>query len=164
LTEVNRIVTCGFCFAGRFATRLVWRRVTLNERIELLRSDLAAQRTVPERLAWLVARSRSLPAPPPELRGDANLVPGCLSKLWLTAELRAGRCWFQSDSDSQVVRAVAGALCGLASDSAPAEILAAETDLPARLGLDRLLTPNRRAAQSRIWERIRAFAATHAPP
>lgn len=60
------------------------------------------------------------------------------------------------------MRAVAGLLCELADDQPPAAILAAPPDLPRQLGLDRLLTASRRAAQSRVWEHIREYARRHA--
>lgn len=123
--------------------------------------ELAARGPAPARLAWLVSRARRQAPLPPEYRTDAHLVPGCLSRLWLVAEFRDGVCRFACDSDSEVVRAVVGLLCELASGLPPGEILAAPPDLPTRLGLDRLLTANRRAAQSRVWALIRDFARAH---
>lgn len=134
----------------------------LADRLEALRAELAARAPDAARLAWLVELSRHRPPPPPGWHQDAGLVPGCLSKLWLAAEFHGGRCRFACDSDSQIVRAVAGLLCELADNLPAAEILAAPPDLPVRLGLDRLLTVSRRAAQARVWERIQAFARSHA--
>lgn len=134
----------------------------LPARIEALRVALRRQPTLPARTAWLVEQSRGTPALADAERIDRHLVPGCLSRLWLVAEEREGRCWFRGDSDSQIVRAVAAALCALASGCTPEELAAASADVPAQTGLDRLLTTNRRAAQSRVWEFIRRFAADQA--
>lgn len=134
----------------------------IEERVRELAGRLAACGAAPARLAWLIARARTRPPLPPELRTDTRLLPGCLSRLWLAAEFRDGRCHFACDSDSQVVRAVAGLLCELADDLPPAAILAAPPDLPQQLGLDRLLTASRRAAQARVWEHLRDFARQHA--
>jgi len=137
---------------------------SLEERRRALEAELSARGPAAARLAWLVERARARPPLPPEARTEAHQVPGCLSRLWLVGELRAGRCRFACDSDSQVVRAVAGLLCELADDLPPDEILAAPPDLPVRLGLDRLLTTSRRAAQARVWTLIRDFARAHASP
>lgn len=136
----------------------------LADRCQTLAAGLRARHPAAARLAWLVERARQRPPLPDPLRTDDRLLPGCLSRLWLVTELSEGRCRFRCDSDAEVVRAVAGALCELLDGLAPAEALAADPDLPARLGLDRLLTLNRRAAQSRVWETLRAFAARHAAP
>lgn len=135
---------------------------TWQERADAVAAELAARGPAPARLAWLVTRARHQAPLPPECRTDAHLVPGCLSRLWLVAEFHDGVCRFACDSDSQVVRAVAGLLCELASGLPPGEILAAPPDLPIRLGLDRLLTANRRAAQSRVWTLIQDFVRAHA--
>lgn len=134
----------------------------IEERVRELAGQLSGCGAVPARLAWLIERARRRLPPAAGLRSDAHLLPGCLSRLWLAAELREGRCRFACDSDSQVVRAVAGLLCELADNQPPAAILAAPPDLPRQLSLDRLLTASRRAAQSRVWEHIREFARRHA--
>jgi cysteine desulfuration protein SufE len=135
---------------------------SLEERRRALEAELSARGPAAARLAWLVERARARPPLPPAARTEAHQVPGCLSRLWLVSEVCDGRCRFACDSDSQVVRAVAGLLCELADDLPPGEILAAPPDLPVRLGLDRLLTASRRAAQARVWTLIRDFARAHA--
>lgn len=91
-------------------------------------------------------------------------MPGCLANLWLVAETRAGRCYFQCDSDSQIVRAVAGLLCDFYSGHTPAEILAMEPDFLEQVGINQHLTANRRNVLSRVWERILACAQKAATP
>jgi cysteine desulfuration protein SufE len=95
---------------------------------------------------------------------DAHLVPGCLARLWLIAQFREGRCFFGCDSDSLVVKAIAGLLCDFYSDQAPGEILAHDPRFLAPLGITQHLTPNRRNALSKVWDRIRGFAESNAPP
>jgi len=133
--------------------------MTLAEKREEIAAALARSRNAAERLTWLVERAEQRPRLDPVARTEGHLVPGCLSKLWLVAECLEGHCRFACDSDSRVVRAVAGLLCELATDCTPEELLAAGSDGPVGLGLDRFLAPNRRATQTRVWERILAFAA-----
>jgi len=66
------------------------------------------------------------------------------------------------DSDSLVVKAIAGLLCDFYSGQPPAEILAHDPRFLAPLGITQHLTPNRRNALAKIWERIRQFAADNA--
>ncbi len=95
---------------------------------------------------------------------DANLIPGCLARLWFVPQFRDDRCFFACDSDSLVVKAIAGLLCEFYSGHAPAEILAHDPKFLAPLGITQHLTPNRRNALSKIWERIRQFAEQNTPP
>lgn len=127
------------------------------KRDELL-AQLGGFRHPQERLQWLVEQARLRPALAPELRAEAHRVPGCLANLWLVIEWREGRCWLQCDSDSQIVRAVAGLLCEFYSGQTPAEILAMEPGFLEPVGINQHLTANRRNVLSRVWERIRTFA------
>src|SRR5665213_2276727 len=86
--------------------------------------ELAALKYGQDRLAFLVEKAKRRPPPAPELRVEENLIPGCLAKLWFVAEFCDGKCFFDCDSDSLVVKAVAGLLCEFYSGHAPAEIVA----------------------------------------
>lgn len=115
-----------------------------------------------DRLARLVAWARTVPRFDDTLRVDSNLVPGCLSKLWIHAELTDGVCRFSADSDSQVVRALALLFCGRLSGRPPAEILSGPTLGWEELGLGQLLTSNRRNSLSRMKDHLLAFARSRA--
>ena len=139
--------------------------MNLAEKQVELTSQLAALKNGQDRLAFLVEKAKQHPSLPLEFRADANLIPGCLAKLWFVSQFRDGNCVFVCDSDSLVVKAIAGLLCGFYSGSAPADILAHDPKFLAPLGITQHLTPNRRNALSKIWERIRQFAEqnlTHA--
>ena len=132
--------------------------MTLAEKQQQLSAGLAALKNGQDRLAFLVERAKKFPSLAPELRKDANLIPGCLAKLWLVPEFRDGRCFFVCDSDSLVVKAVAGLLCEFYSGQPPVEILAHDPAFLAPFGITQHLTPNRRNALARVWEHIENFA------
>jgi len=132
--------------------------MNLAEKQVEITSQLAALKNGQDRLAFLVEKARQRPPLAGEFRGEENLIPGCLAKLWFVAKFRDGKCFFDCDSDSLVVRAIAGLLCEFYSGRAPAEILAHDPGFLAPLGITQHLTPNRRNALSKVWERIRQFA------
>ena len=136
--------------------------MNLAEKKVELTTQLAALKNGQDRLAFLVEKARARPPLAPELRVADNLIPGCLAKLWFMAAFRDQKCFFDCDSDSLVVKAVAGLLCDFYSGHAPAEIFAHDPKFLAPLGITQHLTPNRRNALSKIWERIRQFAGAHA--
>jgi cysteine desulfuration protein SufE len=140
----------------------LFRAVNLAEKQVQLAAQLAALKNGQDRLSVLVDQARKRPPLAPELRVDENLIPGCLAKLWFVAHFRDGQCLFDCDSDSLVVKAIAGLLCEFYSGHAPAEILAHDPGFLAPLGITQHLTPNRRNALSKIWERIRQFAEGNA--
>ena len=136
--------------------------MTLAEKQAQLTAQLAAFKNGQDRFAFLVERAKKIPPLPAEWRVEKNLLPGCLAKLWLVPECRDGKCFFVCDSDSLVVKAVAGLLCEFYSGHTPAEILAHDPKFLAPLGITQHLTPNRRNALGKVWERIREFSQINA--
>jgi len=134
----------------------------LAEKEVQLTAQLAALTNGQDRLALLVEWAKKHTGFAPEFRTDEKLIPGCLAKLWFVAHFRDGKCLFDCDSDSLVVKAIAGLLCDFYSGQPPAEILAHDPRFLAPLGITQHLTPNRRNALAKIWERIRQFAADNA--
>lgn len=132
--------------------------MTLVEKQAQLTAELAAFKNGQDRFAALVERAKKNLPLPPESRIEKNLLPGCLAKLWFVSEFRDGKCFFACDSDSLVVKAIAGLLCEFYSGHTPAEILAHDPQFLGPLGITQHLTPNRRNALAKIWERIQEFA------
>jgi len=138
--------------------------MTLAEKQAQLTAQLAALKNGQDRLALLVEQAKRKPTLPPELRTEINLIPGCLAKLWFVARSNDGKCFFNCDSDSLVVKAIAGLLCEFYSGYSGADILAHDPKFLAPLGITQHLTPNRRNALAKVWERIRQFAGDSSQP
>lgn len=131
---------------------------TLAEKRDALCAGLQALRDAQERLNFLVVRARQRPGLDASQKTGAHRVEGCLSKLWIVPRFADGRCWFTADSDSQIVKAVAGLLCEFYSGHPPTEILTIDPSFLGPLGINQHLTPNRRNALAKVWEVIRGFA------
>jgi cysteine desulfuration protein SufE len=136
--------------------------MTLAEKQSELTTQLAALKNGQDRLALLVEKAKSRPPRAPQFRVEENLIPGCLAKLWFTAEFCDGKCFFEADSDSLIVKAIAGLLCDFYSGCEPKKILVHDPKFLAPLGITQHLTPNRRNALAKIWENIRQFAEANA--
>jgi cysteine desulfuration protein SufE len=132
--------------------------MSLAEKQLQLTAELTALKDGQNRLAHLVEKAKQRPPLAADQRLDSNLIPGCLAKLWLVPQFRDGNCFFACDSDSLIVKAIAGLLCDFYSGHAPAEILTHDPKFLAALGITQHLTPNRRNALSKVWERIQQFA------
>jgi cysteine desulfuration protein SufE len=137
---------------------------TLAAKQQALREALSQPHGPQQRLAWLIEQARLRQPLDAAGRTDAHRVEGCLARLWLVAQFRDGRCHYQCDSDSLIVKAIAGLLCDFYSGHTPGEILAHAPAFLSQFGITQHLTPNRRNALSRVWETIRAFALAHRDP
>ena len=135
--------------------------MTLIEKQHAIAARLAELRNVQQRLNWLVDQARARPALPRELCTETHRVAGCMARLWFVAEFRDGACHFQTESDSLIIKGIAGLLCDLYSGESPADILAHDPTFLAEFGIHQHLTPNRRNSLARIWDEIRRFAKAH---
>lgn len=98
-----------------------------------------------------------------EERITSNLVPGCVSKVWLVLRPQAdGTVNVIVESESPALAGIAALFCRVYSGSPPAEILATEPEFIERLGIDRHLTPTRtrglRRLREMLVERVKVLA------
>jgi cysteine desulfuration protein SufE len=134
----------------------------IQKQRELL-AKLAAIQNAQERFSFIVEQGKRQPALDASLKTDVHRVEGCLSKLWLTSEFKDGKCYFQADADSVIVKSMAAMLCDFYSSHRPEEIVSIDPSFLGQVGITQHLTPNRRNALSRVWDKIRDFAAARLP-
>lgn len=132
--------------------------MTLEEKQSDLRERFGVIPDPQERLAALVNRRPRVAAVTEAERVDANLVPGCVSRVWLVGGRREGRLWLRLSAEAAVVGGLAAFVAELFEGSDPAEAEHFECTLLDDLGIARLLTPTRRHGLEKIGERIRAIA------
>jgi cysteine desulfuration protein SufE len=135
--------------------------MTLAEKKQELVDDLSLLPSAQDRLMYVVDRAKKSPQLPEELRTAETRVEGCLSNLWFIPEFKDGKCNFRVDADSHIVRGIAVVLAEFYSGHSPAEILQNDPAFLSTVGITQHLSPNRRNGLSRLWEKIRGFAAEH---
>lgn len=108
---------------------------------------------------YIVDQSKKAKHLAAEYQTDAYRVEGCLSNLWFVPSYRDGLCYFDVDADSHIVRGIALVLARYYSGEAPVEILKNDPSFLSEVGITQHLSPNRRNGLSRLWEKIRGFAA-----
>ena len=90
---------------------------------------------------------RAASAFPDSARDERHRVQGCVSRVWLIADVGDGadpKIHLQGDSDAHIVRGLVAIMLALYSDRRASEIDAIEAEETLRsLGLDEHLTPQR---------------------
>lgn len=130
--------------------------MTADERQCCLVEDYAAIDDPRERFQLIVETAASGAPPFPEAsRVAANLVSGCVSRVWLaTLSETSGSVAVRIDSESPAMRALGALLVRIYSGSPPREILETEPVFVERLGIDRHLTPTRLRGLRRLREEL----------
>ena len=116
-----------------------------------------------DRYRYIIDLGRKLSPLDEAAKTAENLVPGCISQVWLTSRIEDGRLRFAADSDSTIVKGLIAIVLMLHDDRSPAEILALDvSDLFDRLGLSSHVTVNRRNGFYSMLGKLRAYAESNA--
>jgi cysteine desulfuration protein SufE len=140
--------------------------MTADDRQRGIIEDYALVDDPRERFQLLVETAAAgCPPFPEEARHEGNLVPGCVSRVWIATSARPdGSIAVWIDSESPALRALGALFARIYSGSPPPEILATEPVFVERLGIDRQLTPTRLRGLRRLREEIVARALAPCDP
>ena len=132
--------------------------MSIKEKQTQLVETLAVLPDAEEKFRWLMEAGDNYPAIDPRHRVEGNLLPGCVSQLWLYPELRDGRCHFEMDADAKISKGIAALVCGVFEGETPADVAAAEMGFMEEAGLAQMLSSNRSNGLTNLRRRIREFA------
>ena len=93
-----------------------------------------------EQLLWY---AKKLEAMPEEGKIEENKVQGCVSQVYITADLEDGKIWYKGDSDAQLVKGLVALLIEGLNGLTPNEIIEVTPDFIEETGLNVSLTPSR---------------------
>lgn len=120
-----------------------------------------------DRYEHLIELGKDLPLIAPERKTDDNLVRGCQSRVWLSAEYRAstplsaGTVHFTADSDAMITKGIVALLVRVFNDRTPQEILGASTEFIDKIGLRAHLSPNRANGLSAMIDQMKRYALAY---
>ena len=78
------------------------------------------------RYELLIEYGKKLKPLPESDKTDQNLIDGCQSKVWLTAQLQGGVIHFTGDSDAVLVKGIVALMLQVLNDHTPKDILSAD--------------------------------------
>jgi cysteine desulfuration protein SufE len=136
--------------------------MSLAEKQRQLVAKLAIIEDPHERLAALMSRAKSIPAPEAAQLTEENRIQGCQSRVWLTAEFDGAACHWRMQSEAPMVKALVGLLCELYEGAAPVDVLHTEPTLFETLGIVRMISGTRIAGLASVRGRMKQFAAAFA--
>ena len=96
-----------------------------------------------QRYQQLLAYGKKLDPIPEGDKVAANKVSGCISQVYIAADLQVGKVVYRGDSDAQLVKGLVAFLIEGLNGLTPAEILQISPDFIAETGLTVSLTPGR---------------------
>lgn len=118
-----------------------------------------------ERYDYIIDLGRELPALDGALQTEEHLVQGCMSTVWLIAQVDSGesrQVQIQADSDSIIVKGLIVILLAHYDGKPATEILKSDpVKLFEQLGLNQHLSPQRRNGLFSMVKRLKQLATDH---
>lgn len=111
-----------------------------------------------DRYSLLIDLGNALPPFPAEQKTPQNLIDGCQSSVWFTAEMKDGKVMFQGDSDAILVKGIVALLIRVLSEHTPQEIVDADLYFIDKIQLREHLSPTRNNGVLAMLKQMRLYA------
>ena len=114
-----------------------------------------------DRYSLLIDYGNGLENFPQEDKNDTNLIDGCQSKVWFTAQMQDGKVIYHGDSDAILVKGIVALLIRVWSGHTPQEIVDSELYFIDAINLREHLSPTRSNGLNAMLKQMRLFALAY---
>lgn len=97
-----------------------------------------------------------------QYKTNQNLIEGCQSRVWITAQMKDGKVHFGGESDAIIVKGIVSLLFRVLNNQTPSDILNNELYFIKEIGLQEHLSPTRSNGLVSMLKQMKLFAATFA--
>ena len=111
-----------------------------------------------DKYALLIELGNSLSPLDEQFKVESNLIEGCQSRVWLHAEYRDGKVFYQAESDAVIVKGIVSLLIKVLSGHTPREILDTHLYFIEQIGLTEHLSPTRSNGLLAMVKQMRLYA------
>lgn len=114
-----------------------------------------------DRYQYLVELGNGLESLPESDKTDQNLIQGCQSRVWLTAEYKDGRIIYHGESDAIIVKGIVSLLVNVLSGNTPEEIINSDLHFIDHIGLKEHLSPTRSNGLLAMVKQMKLYALAY---
>ena len=111
-----------------------------------------------DRYSLLIDYGNGLEPFPEEDKNDENLIDGCQSKVWFTAQMQDGKVIYKGDSDAILVKGIVALLIRVLSGHTPEEIVNTQLYFIDEIQLREHLSPTRSNGLNAMLRRMIEYA------
>lgn len=136
--------------------------MTINDIQDEIIDEFSAFDDWMDRYSLLIEYGNGLAPFPESDRTEQNLIDGCQSKVWFTAEMKDGKIIYHGDSDAILVKGIVALLIHVLSEHTPQEIVDADLYFIDRINLREHLSPTRSNGLVAMLKQMRLYALAFA--
>ena len=135
--------------------------MTINELQDNVIEEFSVFDDWMDKYALLIDLGNSLKPLDEKYKTENNLIEGCQSRVWLQADYKDGKVFFQGESDAVIVKGLVSLLINVLSGHTPDEILNSELYFIEKIGLKEHLSPTRSNGLLSMVKQMRLYAMAY---
>ena len=114
-----------------------------------------------DKYEYIIDLGKKLPPLDPKYKTDENRVRGCQSSVWLVADYKDGKLFFQADSDAVIVKGLISMLIRVLNKRTPDEIMEAKMDFIREIGMTTHLAQTRSNGLLSMVKQMKHYALAY---
>tara|TARA_B100001094_G_C18058277_1_gene733663 strand:- start:705 stop:1121 length:417 start_codon:yes stop_codon:yes gene_type:complete len=132
--------------------------MSLKEAAEELVQDFDLFEDWADKYEYIISLGKDLPNMKAEKKVEDNVVKGCQSLVWLTAEAKNGKVFFEADSDAIITKGIIALLVKVFNGQPASEIVNNDLFFIDQIGLKEHLSPNRSNGLVAMIKKMKTYA------
>lgn len=112
-------------------------------------------------IGYLMELGEKLPEMPESLKTEDNIVKGCQSKVWLTADESDGKLHFQADSNTAITKGLVSLLVSILNNGKIDDVLNADLYFVHKIGMNRFIGTQRSNGFLSMIKQIKMYALAY---
>lgn len=132
--------------------------MTIKEKQKEIINDFEFLEDWEQKYEYIIDLGKQLKGLSEEKKTEENIIKGCQSKVWIDAELKDGKLFFEADSDGILPKGIASLLVSIYSGHSAQEILDSNFDFISEIGLQEFLSPSRANGLMAMTKQIKFYA------
>lgn len=110
---------------------------------------------------YIMELGQKLPEMPEPEKTEENIVKGCQSKVWLTAQLENDRIFFKADSNTAITKGLVSLLIRIYNGQTPDNILTSDLYFMNKIGMERFIGTQRSNGFAAMIKQMKLYALAY---
>ena len=135
--------------------------MTIKEKQQETVETFAFMEDWEQKYEYLIDLGKELKGISDDKKTDDNLIKGCQSKVWIDADFKEGKLYFNADSDGILPKGIIALLVSIYSGHSNQEILDSDFKFIEEVGLQEFLSPSRANGLMAMTKQIKFYAVAY---
>ena len=135
--------------------------MTIKEKQQEIVKDFEFLEDWEQKYEYIIDLGKELKGIPDDKKSDENLIKGCQSKVWIDAEFRDGKLFFDVDSDGILPKGIVSMLASIYSGHTTKEIIDSDFAFIEEIGLQEFLSPSRANGLMAMTKQMKFYAVAY---